>query len=124
MFQKVKRLVVLGLGSFSQSANAVHQLALLLQLIETYLSFHPVFIEIYDPVMSENDQTLCSQLGFRVLTENKQGRHAPHKTNYCDDDEEEEAVLYYMPHCPYRLYCNVLWDHWPRIQQVVILGNR
>lgn len=28
-----------------------------------------------------------------------------------------------MPHCPYRLYCNVLWSHWHTLDDVCILGN-
>ncbi len=29
-----------------------------------------------------------------------------------------------VPHCPYWLYCNVLWANWEHLDRVVILGNR
>ena len=32
--------------------------------------------------------------------------------------------LFYMPHCPYRLYCNLLWANMSCLDELVILGNR
>ncbi len=31
--------------------------------------------------------------------------------------------LFYMPHCPMRLYCNVLWSHWETLASTIIYGN-
>lgn len=31
--------------------------------------------------------------------------------------------LFYMPHCPMRLYCNVLWSHWETLPSTIIYGN-
>ena len=28
-----------------------------------------------------------------------------------------------MPHCPMRLYCNVLWSHWDQLDTTIIFGN-
>jgi predicted nicotinamide N-methyase len=28
-----------------------------------------------------------------------------------------------MPHCPYRLYVNLLWDNWDNLENVIIVGN-
>lgn len=44
---------------------------------------------------------------------------------------ENDHILFYMPHCPMRLYCNVLWAHWDHIvpdqsqdtSPVIIFGN-
>lgn len=35
-------------------------------------------------------------------------------------------VLFYMPHCPQRLYSNVLWANWTpqALARLLILGNR
>eukprot|EP01034_Spumella_vulgaris_P026250 gene26250-32796_t len=32
-------------------------------------------------------------------------------------------TLFFMPHCPYRLYCNLLWQNWSQLSNTVILGN-
>ena len=34
------------------------------------------------------------------------------------------VYLFYMPHCPYRLYCNLLWANWHSLHKIFILGNR
>jgi len=31
--------------------------------------------------------------------------------------------LFYMPHCPMRLYCNVLWSHWESLDSTIVYGN-
>ena len=28
-----------------------------------------------------------------------------------------------MPHCPYRLYCNLLWENWYNLSNIIIYGN-
>lgn len=37
---------------------------------------------------------------------------------------KQDVTLFYMPHCPYRLYCNVLWRNWFHLDRIMILGNR
>lgn len=37
--------------------------------------------------------------------------------------ERVSTSLFYMPHCPMRLYCNVLWSHWESLDSTVIFGN-
>lgn len=32
-------------------------------------------------------------------------------------------TLFYMPHCPMRLYCNVLWSHWECLDSIIMFGN-
>jgi hypothetical protein len=112
---QITKIIALGLGSFSQSSNAQTQLCLLLwirQYIQT--EDHRIIIHLYDPVMSAVDCEVCKSLDIEVFHENKKGR-------YCLN---EEKVLYFMPHCPYRLYCNVLWEHWNRLENLIIWGNR
>jgi hypothetical protein len=35
----------------------------------------------------------------------------------------QSKTLFYMPHCPMRLYCNVLWSHWDQLDTTIIFGN-
>ncbi len=46
-----------------------------------------------------------------TATRTKQQQHPQSKT------------LFYMPHCPMRLYCNVLWSHWDQLDTTIIFGN-
>eukprot|EP00596_Hydrurales_sp_CCMP1899_P010731 CAMPEP_0119055036 /NCGR_PEP_ID=MMETSP1177-20130426/75471_1 /TAXON_ID=2985 /ORGANISM="Ochromonas sp, Strain CCMP1899" /LENGTH=144 /DNA_ID=CAMNT_0007035477 /DNA_START=554 /DNA_END=988 /DNA_ORIENTATION=+ len=35
----------------------------------------------------------------------------------------KNTTLFFMPHCPYRLYVNLLWANWDNLENVAILGN-
>lgn len=43
---------------------------------------------------------------------------------FSNDMARSNATLFYMPHSPYRLYCNVLWRNWFDWDRLLILGNR
>lgn len=113
----VESIIGLGIGSFTSSASSRLQLALLCLLSEELLrrrgeaSRCKVFI--FDPVMSAEDRAICDTLGIDVLSDNLKGKHCNNGT----------STLYFMPHCPYRLYCNLLWSNWDHLHSTVILGN-
>jgi hypothetical protein len=100
--------VFLGIGSFSTSSSALLQLAFGLTLCRC---FNVPLIEIWDPQMSSLDLTLCDRL---LLTPN---REAPGRSI-------SGPTLYFMPHCPYMLYNQVMWSNWNELSNVIILGNR
>lgn len=113
---QVSQVYALGLGSFAASRNALAQLALLL-LIEEFLveqTSRSVPLFLFDPVMRSVDRELCQSAHITVLPDNRKGRY----------DASCGPSLFFMPHCPYRLYCNVLWGFWERLDSLIILGNR
>ncbi len=112
----------LGIGNFSSSPSSLLQLALFILLSEQFMSnvtdaFGAESVNrslyIFDPTMSSDDVAICGTFGISVLTENKRGKH-----------DVIGNTLFFMPHCPYRLYCNLLWQNWNCLHTVYILGNR
>lgn len=119
-------LICLGLGNFSESEPARLQLAMVVGLIRDIFgnehktedacvlhNEHKIFA--YDPIFGEIEMVILHRLGFHTLTENRFG-----KIRIIDDAK----TLFYMPHCPYGLYCSVLWENWSCLDQIGILGNR
>lgn len=53
----------------------------------------------------------------------RQDNHIPGATTRTGSGEKVSKTLFYMPHCPMRLYCNVLWSHWGCLDSTVIFGN-
>lgn len=53
-----------------------------------------------------------------TATRNKQGRPQQQQ-----QQQPQSKTLFYMPHCPMRLYCNVLWSHWDQLDTTIIFGN-
>lgn len=70
--------------------------------------------QIFDPLFSAKESLVCRCLGLFVSDENKKGKHKAAKG----------PTLFFMPHCPYRLYVNLLWENWDNLENVIILGNR
>lgn len=102
-------LICLGIGGFSSSQTALLQLVLALHLKETLLPSQSL---IYDPCFTSQESEICRYFGFEVLTENLYGKY-----------EIQRKTVFYMPHCPYRLYCNVLWRNKNRLCDLTIIGN-
>jgi len=108
------QILCLGLGSPSSSPNSRAQLAFLLEICKS-TAIKPDNVFIYDPVFSEEDDALFEQLGFRVLSENKDGRHTL-----------DAPTILWMPHCDLDLYESVLAANWSREQlgRMVLVSNR
>lgn len=70
--------------------------------------------QIFDPLFSAKESLVCRSLGLFVSDENKKGKHKA----------ANRPTLFFMPHCPYRLYVNLLWENWDNLENVIILGNR
>jgi SRR1 len=70
--------------------------------------------QIFDPLFSAKESLVCRNLGLFVSDENRKGKHKAAKG----------PTLFFMPHCPYRLYVNLLWENWDNLENVIILGNR
>lgn len=132
-------MVSLGIGNVLSSPSSLLQFALVLCVRESWqsvaveLSQSPddhcntpkmmmqesgvsngLKYQIFDPLFSLKESLLCRNLGLFVSDENKKGKHKA----------ASEPTLFFMPHCPYRLYVNLLWENWENLENVIILGNR
>ena len=117
-------IVVLGLGHFTESYGALLQLAFSLLLVRTLRntsvsksnSLSSCNVSLYDPVLSAEEVRLCTNVfDVRVPSDNSMGKIK---------GKEKTRTIFYMPHCPYQLYCNVLWANWFNLDSIYIIGNR
>jgi hypothetical protein len=117
------RIVAFGIGRCNNSSSKL-QTAFLCCLVKNLLDRSPELASanssgictVIDPIYSEKDEALCAMLGLTVERTNTKGKLSLEKTAI--------RTLYFMPHCPYRLYCNVVWSHRNHPDQPIILGNR
>lgn len=123
---KLKEIVSLGIGSFSKSPSALLQLVMTLCLAQEFLHDNDDSKEankynciVFDPIFNDVEVLVCNSLGLNASKENKFGKHnAVH-----DNDSQYKTTLFFMPHCPYRLYCNLLWQNWSNLANLIIYGN-
>ena len=137
-FKMCHSIVALGIGQFSSSPSAILQLAMLLCIQEEsmiisgedvteLLSKKDMNIrgqecipkshfecKLFDPLFSLKEIEVCCALGLLVSDENRRGKHSA----------EGKPTIFFMPHCPYRLYVNLLWENWNNLADIIILGNR
>jgi hypothetical protein len=114
------QLVCYGIGNFSAS-SIEHFSASMWQmtcafcieelLVATY--GRQVTFYYYDPCACPLEKELLVELGVTVLTANDKGKLA----------FEDLSTLFFMPHCPKRLYENVTWSNWHDLHHTAIVGN-
>jgi SRR1 len=138
-FTQFSTTIALGIGQFCSSQSSLLQLAMLLSIrshqrrlsgdgndnnSSSSSSDSAVINEdtnesksncmIFDPLLSSKEREVCSLLNCPVSPENPMGKHRI----------ESGPTLFFMPHCPHRLYINLLWENWSQLNSVIILGNR
>jgi hypothetical protein len=60
------------------------------------------------------DKAALGLLGWGVMEENDEGKR-----------RVRGPTAFFMPHCPMRLYSNLLWANWgDGLKDLVIIGNR
>ncbi|KAL3792793.1 hypothetical protein HJC23_002600 [Cyclotella cryptica] len=47
-------------------------------------------------------------------------KSSPPSANPTEHNLHQTHTLFYMPHCPMRLYCNILWSHWEHFAPFVL----
>lgn len=79
-----------------------------------------VNIYFYEPLMKPVEREVLEMFHVRIIETNEQGKRCIRERN-----NNRKATLFYMPHCPMRLYSNVVWANWGvnLAHNVVILGN-
>lgn len=123
--ENIEGVVAFGIGNFSVPYSpAMLQLSCAL-LLRDFLSADGVLdgekkskdVEFYffDPMTTAREcSTLLSKLNVTVIGENERGKRPITR-----------PTLFFMPHCPMRLYSNVLWSNWSALWEgkVMIYGN-
>jgi len=138
---KLTEIVSLGIGSFSRSPSALLQLVMTLCLAQEFLQDNEndnnndnndndnndgknqtikYNCMVFDPIFNDVEVLVCTSLGLNVSKENKYGKHTAIIDNVNDTNK---ITMYFMPHCPYRLYCNLLWKNWSHLGNIMIYGN-
>lgn len=134
---RLREIVCYGVGKFSESNNSRYQLALALCLRSSLLSIgddeaaetssggegghveprgtSPEML-FFDPVLDDVEKAILARLGCRLIEENEQGKRrccgAPRSNETPAAELRLQPTLFFMPHCPQRLYSNVLWANW------------
>ena len=109
-----ENVIVLGVGRLSSEASIL-QLALSVAIKDLMVARFPgAACVVSDPVLERSDERIVHRLGLATDNVNTKGKIS------CTT-----KTLFFMPHCPYRLYSNVLWSNWgKRLRDIAILGNR
>lgn len=134
----------LGIGNFSISPSSYLQLVIFLCIIEKYLlkdssnalphsnealeeNFACNQAYIFDPILTSHEMDICKQFGMLHLEQNLHGMYKfPFQPALysLEGDRICGRVLFFMPHCPFQLYCNLLWTNVSQLDRIAILGNR
>ena len=111
----ITSIVCYGIGSPTRSRNARIQLAYIAELAQCVAP--QAEIECFDPVMNSHDRFVMGELGIKVLAQNDQCKRSV--------GDAQGYAFFYMPHCPLRMYSNLLWANWGEdsLQRLIILGN-
>ena len=138
-FTQFSTTIALGIGKFCSSQSSLLQLAMLLSIrnhqrrmssdgnrhdptisstdnetIKEDTNERESNCTIFDPLLSSKECEVCSMLKCPMSSENRMGKH----------QTDSGPTLFFMPHCPHRLYINLLWENWSQLDSVIILGNR
>ncbi len=77
----------------------------------------------YDPLLLNNfDRPIYTSLGIQLLDRVEKTALLNFQTLLSPADKSK--IIFYMPHCPYRLYCNILYSYWDCLNSIIIVGNR
>eukprot|EP00984_Skeletonema_dohrnii_P000759 scaffold221_cov113-Skeletonema_dohrnii-CCMP3373.AAC.3 len=90
-------------------------------------------IYYYEPcILAEERDLLETVFHVSVLENNEFGKLHLQSMRRQDGEKASATTtsmtsvsksLFYMPHCPMRLYCNVLWSQWESLDSTIIYGN-
>lgn len=113
-----ENMISLGIGNFSESQSSMLQLSFIIGISEDLglLESKMKKSMIFDPVLNELEIKVCNFYNLAISNDNVKGKHEAISNN-------NKKTLFFMPHCPYRLYCNLLWQNWYKLCDVVIFGN-
>ena len=106
----ISRINCLGLGSFTISKEAEHQLVFLKCLAKVLGSDNckeNIKVAVFDPIHTKCEEEIIRELGFDYDL-----KRTDSEEQYSITKEENSGTLFYLPHCPKQLTNNILWSNW------------
>jgi len=99
-------------------------------------------LRYFDPVTSATENAVLEHFGWRRIEQNEEGKRrvacmtpfdsTNERNNVSHSIFEDESrpsklsgTIFFMPHCPFRLYSNVLWANWAPeyLIDCLVVGN-
>jgi hypothetical protein len=108
----IAKIICLGIGSLEYSAPR-YQTAYILELGKRMPDLKS--IQIWDPISTEGDIEIFLSLGPLMEVSLAFEDVASYKVS--------EPTLFYLPHCPHKIYNEVLRDNASQVHLVLMLGN-
>lgn len=112
-------IVCYGIGNFYKAYSVpmlqLSSILLLRDYVITKQNYDSVNMYYYEPWMKPTEKLiLVNDLDITIIDGNERGKRSA---------ELNRPTLFYMPHCPMRLYSNVLWANWENLENIIIFGN-
>lgn len=134
--KNVQKMFVLGTGSFRHSATSRYQMMFAILLVEeAELMSEVKKVCVYDPAFGKVDVEVLKRMkvekeGVRVEAWSAEQSKA-FVENREDDDDRNETVFAYMPHCEADLYEEILEHRWVNtgsetdpMRRILLCGNK
>ena len=134
--KNVQKMIVLGTGSFRHSATSRYQMMFAILLVEeAELMSEVKKVCVYDPAFDKVDVEVLKRMkvekeGVRVEAWSAEQSKA-FVENREDDDDRNETVFAYMPHCEADLYEEILEHRWVNtgsetdpMRRILLCGNK
>ena len=106
----ISRIICLGLGSFTSSKEAEHQLVFL-KCLTKVLGLddckESTKVSVFDPIHSKCEEDIIRELGFDYDL-----KRSTSDEKYSIAKEPNSGTLFYLPHCPKQLTSDILWSNW------------
>ena len=134
--KNVQKMIVLGTGSFRHSATSRYQMMFAILLVEeAELMSEVKKVCVYDPAFGKVDVEVLKRMkvekeGVRVEAWSAE-QSKSFVENREDDDDRNETVFAYMPHCEADLYEEILEHRWVNtgsetdpMRRILLCGNK
>ena len=111
-------IVVFGIGNFGKKAFSASmlQLACALLLQRDLMTKDGIVPQLFyfEPMMSSSEKEVLLKFQSVKILQNSKGKHKVRK-----------ETLFFAPHCPMRLYSNIIWINWGSdlVEKIILFGN-